>query len=132
MQLYPGEAEEGGSDLEERAKRKRRNVGWALSDFAVVLCTAPPGGAENIARTIVQERLAACVNVTEVKSYFAWEGKLCMDPEELMIIKTNMKTVEPLRARIKELHSYELPEIIVLPIVAGDEGYLQWIKQSVG
>ncbi len=103
-----------------------------MTDFVVVLCTAPLGGSERIARALVEERLAACVNVSQVKSYFAWEGKLSSDQEELMIIKTERRTVEPLRKRIKELHSYQVPEIIALPIVKGDEAYLQWISDSVG
>ena len=104
----------------------------AWTDFAIVLCTAPPGGSEKIAKALVEERLVACVNVSAVRSYFFWEGKSCDETEELMIIKTEMKLVERIKARIKELHSYELPEIIIIPIVGGDERYLQWIGQSVG
>ncbi len=104
-----------------------------MTEFAVVvLCTAPAGGAEKIARVLVDERLAACVNVSQVKSYFTWEGKPSQDNEELMIIKTERRMIEPLKKRIKELHSYQLPEIIVLPISDGDEAYLQWIRNSVG
>lgn len=110
--------------------------GWAVteagSEFAIVLCTAPPGGSEKIAKALVEERLAACVNVSQVRSYFHWEGKSCDETEELMIIKTATKQVERIKARIRELHIYELPEIIVVPIAGGDERYLQWIGQSVG
>jgi periplasmic divalent cation tolerance protein len=80
----------------------------------------------------VEERLAACVNVSQVRSYFSWEGKSCDEIEELMTIKTEMKLTELLKVRIKELHRYELPEIIIIPIVGGDESYLQWIRKSVG
>lgn len=103
-----------------------------MKEFAVVLCTAPLGGSEKIARALVMEKLAACVNVSQVRSYFVWEGKLSEDNEELMIIKTERRKVEPLSKRIKELHSYEVPEIIVLPIAEGDEAYLRWITESVG
>jgi periplasmic divalent cation tolerance protein len=103
-----------------------------VTEFIVVLCTAPVGGAENIAMALVEERLAACVNVASVRSYFSWEGKLCKDPEELLIIKTEQRMAEQLMARIRELHSYQLPEMIMLQIAGGDEGYLQWIAQSVG
>lgn len=102
------------------------------SEFVILLCTAPPGGSEKIAKALVEERLAACVNVAQVRSYFYWKGKSCDEPEELMIIKTAMRQVERIKARIKELHSYELPEIIIVPIAGGDERYLQWIGQSVG
>ena len=104
----------------------------ATTEFVIVLCTAPPGGSEKIAKALVEERLAACVNVSQVRSYFYWEGKSCDETEELMIIKTEVRLVERLKARIKELHSYELPEIIIVPIAGGDERSLQWISQSVG
>ncbi len=103
-----------------------------VTEFVVVLCTAPACGAEKIARPLVEERLAACVNVSQVRSYFTWEGKLSQNNEELMIIKTERRMIEPLKRRIKELHSYQLPEIIVLPIVEGDAAYMQWISDSVG
>ena len=74
----------------------------------VVFCTAPPDSSGRLARTIVGERLAACVNITQVRS-----------------------KVEALAARIREVHPYELPEIIVLPISGGDEGYLNWLSESV-
>ncbi len=103
-----------------------------MTDFVIVLCTAPVGGSESIARALVEERLAACVNVSQVKSYFTWEGKLSQDNEELMIIKTKRRMIGSLEKRIKELHSYQLPEIIVLPIKEGDEAYLRWITESIG
>lgn len=103
-----------------------------MSEFAVILCTAPLGGAEKIARALVKERLAACVNVSQVRSYFAWEGRLSEEDEELMTIKTERRMIEPLKKRIKELHSYQVPEIIVLPIAEGDEPYLRWLNNSVG
>lgn len=104
----------------------------AGTEAAIVLCTAPLGSAEKIAKALVQERLAACVNVSQVRSYFIWEGKSCGEIEELMIIKTEMKLAERINIRIKELHSYDLPEIIAIPIVGGDKRYLKWIGQSVG
>jgi periplasmic divalent cation tolerance protein len=103
-----------------------------VTELAVVLCTAPVGEAEDIAKALAEERLAACVNVAAVRSYFIWEEKLCKDLEELLIIKTKQGMVERLMARIRELHSYQLPEMIMLKISGGDERYLQWIAQSVG
>jgi periplasmic divalent cation tolerance protein len=103
-----------------------------MSAFVVVLCTAPPGGSDRIAKAVVQERLAACVNICPVKSYYTWQEELCTDAEELMIIKTEERAVEQLSRRIKELHSYELPEIVILPVAGGDSGYLQWLSRSVG
>jgi len=103
-----------------------------VSNFIVVLCTVPVGGSDNIAKALVEERLAACVNVVLVRSHYVWEGRLCVDPEELMIIKTEQRMVEALKERILDLHSYQVPEIIVIPIKEGHEPYLNWIDQSVG
>ncbi len=103
-----------------------------MTEFVMILSTAPAGAAEKIAMALVGERLAACVNVSQVKSYYAWEGKLAEASEELMIIKTVQEMVEPLKKRIKELHSYELPEIIVIPVKEGDEAYLRWISENTG
>lgn len=103
-----------------------------MTEFVVVLCTAPPDGAKGIARALVEERLAACVNVAPVRSYFVWESEFAESAEELLIIKTEAGKVEPLKSRIKELHSYQVPEIIVLPIQTGYQPYLAWIAESVG
>lgn len=103
-----------------------------MSEFVVVLCTAPPEAAENMAQTLVLERLAACVNICPVKSYYTWQDKLCSDAEELMVIKTEKRMTDQLAKRIQELHSYDLPEIVVLSVSGGDPGYLQWLSRSVG
>jgi len=80
---------------------------------------------------IVEERLAACVNISQVRSTFVWEGKVEEEAEDLLIIKTKREVVDELTARIREVHPYDLPEIVVLPIVGGDEEYLEWISESV-
>jgi periplasmic divalent cation tolerance protein len=103
-----------------------------MTDFVVILSTAPTGEADWIARTLVEESLAACVSISQVRSYFAWEGKISEEIEDMMIIKTGSDLADKVTVRIKDLHSYELPEVIVLPIIGGEEGYLKWIKQSVG
>ena len=102
------------------------------NSFCVALCTTTPGEAERIARALVEERLAACVNIVPVRSCYLWEGKLNLEREEQMIIKTEQRRVEQVMARIVELHSYKLPEIIVLPIMSGYQPYLDWLSQSVG
>ncbi len=104
----------------------------AVSEFVVVLCTAPVAGSDKIARALVEERLAACVNVAQVRSHFVWEGRLSSEQEELMIIKTEQRMVEALKERILDLHSYLVPEIIVIPIKEGHEPYLDWIDQALG
>ena len=86
-----------------------------------------------IARTLVEERLAACVNiVSPIQSVYRWQGKVEDDQEVLLIVKTTADMLERLVARVKQMHNYELPEIIALPIVAGAEDYLSWIDDQTG
>ncbi|MCJ7444230.1 MAG: divalent-cation tolerance protein CutA [Methanotrichaceae archaeon] len=106
-------------------------MGGIMTEFVLVLSTTQVGDADWIARSLVEERLAACVNISQVKSHFIWEGKLSEEQEAMMIIKTESRLVDRLKSRIKELHSYQLPEIIVVPIVGGDEVYLHWIRESI-
>ena len=101
------------------------------SEFCVLLCTASEGESEQLAKLLVKERLAACVNITDVRSFYRWKGELCADTECLLIIKTTKSKIERILARIEEVHSYEVPEILVLPIVAGSEQYLKWVERSV-
>ena len=89
------------------------------------------GEAESIARSVVEERLAACVNVLPgVKSCYVWEGKLTWSEEVLLLIKTTDARFAALESRIRELHSYDVPEIVAVPIEVGFEKYLQWVEQG--
>jgi periplasmic divalent cation tolerance protein len=89
--------------------------------------------AERIALALVDERLAACVNrVPGVSSTYRWQGQVCTDREELLIIKSTAAQFDALRARIVALHGYSVPEIIALPVGAGHEPYLAWVAASVG
>nr|WP_303714964.1 divalent-cation tolerance protein CutA [Methanoculleus marisnigri] len=101
-----------------------------LPEYVVVFCTAPAGEAEAIAKALVDARLAACVNVTGVQSCYRWEGTVKSEPERLLIIKTQQSLLDPLIARVKGLHSYDLPEIIAIPIVGGYTPYLDWIREE--
>ena len=88
--------------------------------------------AERIARALVEERLAACVNVVPgVVSIYRWKGKVEQEAELLLVIKTLAPRVEALKARLLELHPYELPEVVVLPIGGGHAPYLAWIEEQV-
>lgn len=98
----------------------------------MLFCTASVDESDKIAETLVEERLAACVNITAVQSHYRWQGEVCKDNEALLIIKTEKSRVDKIIKRIKEVHSYELPEIIALPIVAGYDKYLEWVDESVG
>ena len=102
------------------------------TDLLVVYCSASPEEADALARALVEERLAACVNIAPVRSCYIWEGKLNLDQEALLIIKTSRGSFEPLKKRILELHSYTLPEIIALPVAEGHQPYLDWLARSVG
>ncbi|HET6900798.1 MAG TPA: divalent-cation tolerance protein CutA [Vicinamibacteria bacterium] len=88
--------------------------------------------AQQIARTLVDERLAACVNIVPgVTSVYRWKGAVEQEPELLLVIKTVAERVDALKARLVELHPYELPEVVVLPIGGGHAPYLAWIEQQV-
>jgi periplasmic divalent cation tolerance protein len=88
--------------------------------------------ASEIAETLLKERLAACANVVEsVKSIYWWKGSLEESDESLIILKTQERKFDELAARAKELHSYENPEIVALPILKGSSDYLAWIDGEV-
>ena len=87
--------------------------------------------AERIAHAVVERRLAACVNVLpQVVSVYRWKGSVAREEERLLVIKTTSDRFEALRQAIVELHPYELPELIALPIQAGHEPYLAWLDAS--
>lgn len=104
-----------------------------MSDHLVVLVTAPDAAAaERIARPLVEERLAACVNILPgVKSIYRWEGKVEDGAETLLVIKSAARAWERLEARVRALHSYEVPEIIAIPIVRGSGPYVSWLDGSL-
>jgi periplasmic divalent cation tolerance protein len=87
--------------------------------------------ATKIATSLVEERLAACVNIiSPVRSIYRWEGKIWDEREWLLIIKTKTKRFEDLEKKVKSLHSYSVPEIIGLPIVEGSVSYLKWLEET--
>jgi periplasmic divalent cation tolerance protein len=89
--------------------------------------------ARRIAEALVSERLATCVNrLAGCTSTYFWDGRLQDDPEILLIIKTTAARLAELEARLKVLHPYELPELIVLTVTGGNERYLQWVRDGVG
>lgn len=100
-------------------------------EFVMVFCTTAPSEADALARVLVEEGLAACVNIVPVRSCYIWEGNVNMDGEALLIIKTTRRGFEPLKKRIREMHSYSVPEIIAVPVVEGHQAYLDWLAQSV-
>lgn len=104
-----------------------------MTDAILVLVTAPSADkAAELARTLVEEQLAACGNVLPgVRSIYRWEGKVHDEPEALLILKTRAALFEPLRERIVSLHPYQVPEVLRLDVSAGHLPYLEWIGASV-
>ena len=99
----------------------------------VVFITAPQDMAEELSRKLVEEKLAACVNIVkEVDSIYWWKGEVERDSESLLILKTELGLLGKLVKRVKELHPYDVPEIIAIPIVGGNPDYLKWISDSLG
>jgi len=103
------------------------------NNYFLVLCTCPDEVvAESIARALVLEGLAACVNrVTGLRSTYAWEGTLHDDAEVLLLAKTTGVQLANLSARIEALHPYDVPEVVAVEIGGGSERYLAWIGQNV-
>jgi uncharacterized protein involved in tolerance to divalent cations len=93
----------------------------------VLTTTASEAEGEAIAEALLAEELAACVQITPIRSRYVWQGEVQREAELLLLIKTRATLFEIVRARIRTLHSYETPEIVVLPIAAGDADYLSWI-----
>jgi len=95
----------------------------------VVLCTAPIDESRNIAITLVEEKLVACVNIVpKVESIYSWKGEICNDEEALLIIKTKEELITQLTERINAIHSYDTVEVITFEIKEGDSKYLKWIE----
>ena len=104
------------------------------AQFVVVLTTFPADeDAAALARALVTERLAACVNVLPpMSSTYRWEDNVEVVSEHQLIIKTMSERVESLKVRLNELHPYDVPELLVLPIDDGAATYLEWLRQSIG
>lgn len=89
--------------------------------------------AVKIAQGLIEKKLAACVNIIErIESFFRWKGKAERSSETLLIIKSQKKMLDKIIRHVKSAHSYEVPEIIALPITGADKNYLRWIDESVG
>lgn len=105
-----------------------------MTEYIVVLITAPKEEeAVRIAGELVNDRLAGCVNIVKnIRSLYRWQGKTEDSAEVLMIAKTRLELFEPLLQRVKELHSYAVPEIVALPVIQGSSDYLSWLSEETG
>jgi periplasmic divalent cation tolerance protein len=102
-------------------------------DAVLVLTTVPSADVgEQIARALVEGRLAACVNILPpMVSIYRWKGEVQRDSECQLVIKTSPARVDALQERLADLHPYDLPELIVIPVEGGDPAYLAWIEGEV-
>ena len=105
-----------------------------MTDKIVVFSTASSAEeAEKIARGLVEQRLAACVNVVPgTRSFYRWQGKIEDSAEFLLVIKSSRGCFDALRTSLEKLHSYDIPEVIAMPVVDGARNYLNWMDGELG
>ena len=103
-----------------------------LQEPLLVLVSCPPDAAERLAAAVVERRLAACASIVpQLRSVYRWKDAVVRDDEALLLIKTTAAAFEAVRAAVVELHPYELPEVLAVPVALGHLPYLQWISQCV-
>lgn len=103
-----------------------------MPDYVVALTTCPKDQSEGLARSLVEEKACACVNIIfNVKSIYHWKDEIVVDEEAILIMKTEVDHKEVLWKAIKRKHPYEVPEFVVLPIKWGSQDYLNWISASI-
>lgn len=104
-----------------------------MENILVFITAADEDEAGRIARAVVEQRLAGCVNIIRnIRSIYTWQGKTEDEQEVLMIAKTQRKLFPALSKKIKELHSYTVPEIIAMPVIEGSADYLKWLSEVTG
>jgi len=95
----------------------------------IIFVTVPQQDAEHFARTLLEERLVACINMLpEVTSLYWWKGKIDSSSEVLLILKTPSANIRKLLKRVKELHTYDVPEFLALPVMESNPHYVRWIR----
>jgi len=100
--------------------------------IVLLITTATAQEAQRISRVLLEQRKVACVNIVpRLDSLFWWQGKLDSAEESLLIVKTKASLLSEIVPLVKELHSYDIPEIIALPIIGGNQDYLEWIQKEV-
>jgi periplasmic divalent cation tolerance protein len=103
-----------------------------VADVVIVLTTVPVGDlAETVARALVEDHLAACVNLyAPMTSVYRWDGRVTSDLERQLVVKTTADRIEAIRVRLAQLHPYELPEFLVCPVMNGSDQYLAWVRSE--
>lgn len=104
-----------------------------MNAYLVALVTVPSKDVgRDVARALLDRKTAACVNIVpSISSFYTWEGEVCVDEELLLIIKTTESAFDELASTVEDIHPYDVPEIIALPIAAGSKDYLDWIQKVV-
>jgi len=103
-----------------------------MDEILILNTTNTSDLAQKIAAALVEAKEAACVNIIAgIRSIYSWQGKVCDEEECLLLIKSSAEKFEAVRATIRRLHSYDVPEIIAVPITAGDPDYLSWLASSI-
>ena len=104
----------------------------APTPYVLVLCSCPDDVAAVIARSLVEKRVAACVNILpRGQSIYRWQGEVTQDSETLLMIKTSRACLERLEQEVRETHPYEVPELLAMDIAAGGADYLDWLADNV-
>ncbi|HOJ95890.1 MAG TPA: divalent-cation tolerance protein CutA [Methanospirillum sp.] len=97
----------------------------------VVLCTAPPGIAHTMATRLLDKKLVACINILPARSVYRWQGAVCDEPEDLLFMKTTRGNVHDLTKFLVDIHPYDIPEVLVVPVQDGYDRYLSWVVSEV-
>ena len=114
-------------------RNPKDNEVTCMETIVVFITASNEDEAAKIARALVEAHLAGCVNIVKgIRSIYSWQGKVEDESEVLMISKTRRELFEALLEKVKELHSYAVPEVIALPIVEGSADYLNWLKEVTG
>lgn len=102
-----------------------------MGSYCVIITTFPnERSAKDVTYLLLEKKLAACVQMNAIQSFYHWEGSLCEEPEQCLVIKTRSSLFEAIQTLLLEYHPYELPEIIQIPIERGLEAYLDWLEME--
>jgi len=110
----------------------KRHSKHVKGSFVIVLITAPMDEAEGVAKALLERKLASCVNILRgVESIYWWRGKVESSGEAMLVVKTRLDLIEEVERVLGEVHSYEVPELIALPIIGGSEEYIAWLESTL-
>ena len=115
-----------------QCKKGELHVYYDMTEYVLAMTTSPENEANNIATSLVERKLCACANIIRgVSSIYHWKGKIEADSECIILMKTKKNLIETLYNSLRKVHSYEVPEFIVISIDDGSKDYLSWISNSV-